>query len=49
MSLQKFKKPSLKDKLTKKEVLEKELTKVDDEIDAITGEKKVKISKKKSK
>ena len=39
--------PSLKDKLEEKVILENKLVEVDDAIDKITGEKKVKISKKK--
>lgn len=45
MSIQKFKKASLKDKLEKKLVLEKELEKTADEIDKEQGEKKEKINK----
>ena len=49
MSLLNAKLPSLKKKLEEKELLEKELVKVDDKIDEIVGESKVKIIKKKSK
>ena len=41
--------PTLKEKLEIKEVLEKELIKVDDAIDEITNPKKVKIIKKNKK
>ncbi len=44
MSLQRME--NLKDKLETKAVLEKELAKVDDKIDEITGDKKVKIKRK---
>lgn len=47
MALQRMK--SLKDKLEAKAVLQKELEKVDDKIDEIVGDTKVKIIKKKSK
>ena len=40
---------SLKDKLEEKAVLETELAKIDDKIDELAGDKKVKISKRKSK
>lgn len=48
-TLKDAKMPTLKGKLETKHVLEQELAKVDDAIDEITGPKKVKIIKKKSK
>ncbi len=49
MSITQAKLPSLKKKLEEKEMLEKELDKVDDKIDEIVGETKVKITKKNKK
>jgi len=46
MGLKDFKMPSLKEKLETKAVLEKELAKVDEEIDEVTSPKKVKIKRK---
>lgn len=45
MSLRKYKLDNLGKKLELKAVLEKEVKKVDEEIDEITGEKKSKIKK----
>lgn len=49
MSLGKFKRKTLGQKLEEKAVLEKELVKIDDKIDEIVGDTKVKIIKKKLK
>jgi len=38
---------TLKDKLEEKKVLQEAMTKVDDKIDELVGDKKVKISRKK--
>lgn len=46
MSLSDAKMPTLKQKLEEKAVLEQELAKVDEKIDEIAGEKKVKITRK---
>ena len=46
MSLSNAKLPSLKQKIEEREKIEKELEKIDDKIDEIVGEKKVKIIKK---
>ena len=40
---------SLKDKIEEKALLEREIEKVDDKIDEMIGDKKVKIKSKKSK
>lgn len=49
MGISDAKLPSLKKKLEEKQVLETELTKVEDKIDELVGEKKVKIIKKNKK
>ena len=45
MSLKLFKRSSLLDKLEAKDALQKELTKVEDTIDEIVGDKKVSLKK----